>query len=235
MTATTQRAKFSLALGLIGTTLALAVAALTPAKADAYGEFSNGVLTIPGGEGNIVPRCANDGEITVSGVPVNNGPVFCRDLKRIVASVCGKNAKFDFSLLPADLGGGQGPIEIQATSQATAGECFGEAPGDDKFIGAARHINIFDAGLGYDSLIGGDLDDTLAGGGDGDKMDGLGGKDTLRGGPGSDKLVGGLGADSLFGGASSDKLLGGPGRDLLKGGGSSDKLVGGPGKDIEKQ
>ena len=231
MTIARRRLQGSIACGLAGVTLALGLSALTPAKANAYGDFSNGVLTIPGGEGNIVPRCANDGEITVSGVPVNNGPVFCRDLKRIVASVCGLNAKFDFSLLPADLGGGQGPIEIQATS----GECFGEAPGDDKFIGAARHINIFDAGKGYDSLIGGDLDDTLAGGGDGDKMDGLGGKDTLRGGTGSDKLVGGLGADSLFGGASSDKLLGGPGRDLLKGGGASDKLVGGPGKDIEKQ
>ncbi|MDQ2939482.1 MAG: hypothetical protein M3R23_03015 [Actinomycetota bacterium] len=226
-----RRSSVSLALGLVGVTLALAIAALTPPQAHAYGTFSNGVLTIPGGEGNIVPRCANDGELTVSGVPVDNGPVYCRDLRRIVASVEGIPAKFDFSLLPDDLGGGQGPIEIQATS----GECCGEFPTNDKFIGAAKHINIFDGGKGSDSLTGGDLDDILAGGGDGDKLDGGAGKDTIRGGPGGDKLTGGLGSDSLFGGTGSDKLLGGPGRDLLKGGGSPDKLVGGPGKDTEKQ
>ena len=221
----------ALALGLFGATIALALATLNPPKADAYGSFSNGTLTIPGGEGNIVPRCANDGEITVSGVPVDGGPFYCRDLKRIEARVEGLPALFDFSNLPDDLGGGQGPIEIHATS----GECCDEPPGDDKFIGAANHINIFDAGLGDDSVTGGNLDDTLIGGGGGDKVDGLGGKDTLRGGSGGDKLIGGPGADSLFGGANSDKLEGGPGRDLLKGGGGNDKLVGGPGKDTEKQ
>jgi hemolysin type calcium-binding protein len=231
MTVMARRSKFFLALGLAGATLALAIAALAPPKADAYGTFSNGVLTIPGGEGNVVPRCANDNEITVSGVAVDNGPFYCRDLRRIVARVAGLDALFDFSQLPDDLGGGQGPIEIQATSE----ECCDEPPGNDKFIGAANHINIFDSGLGGDSVTGGNLNDTLSGGGDGDKIDGLGGKDTIRGGLGGDKLIGGLGADSLFGGGGIDKLLGGPGRDILKGGGGNDKLVGGPGKDVEHQ
>lgn len=71
---------------LIGATLALAIAVLMPARADAFGTFANGVLTVSGGEGKIVPRCASDGEITVSGVSVDNGPAYCRDLRRIEAS-----------------------------------------------------------------------------------------------------------------------------------------------------
>ena len=59
---------------LIGATVALAIAVLMPARADAFGTFTNGVLTISGGEGKIVPRCASDGEITVSGAFVDNGP-----------------------------------------------------------------------------------------------------------------------------------------------------------------
>jgi len=196
-----------LALGLFGATLALAIAALTAPKADAFGTFSGGVLTVTGGEGKVVPRCANDGELTVSGAPVDNGPVYCRDLKEIIATGFAVPGVMDFSLLPDDLGGGQGPIEIKATG----------GPDSDKLIGAAKHINIFNGGGGSDSVTGGDLNDIL------------------RGGPGGDKLTGGLGADSLFGGPGGDKLLGGPGRDLLKGGPSGDKLVGGPGKDTETQ
>lgn len=197
---------------LVGAVLALTIGALVPARAEAFATFSNGVLTVSGGEGKIVPRCARDGEITVSGVFVDNGPAYCRDLRRIEAS-SGVSSLFDFSQLPDNLGGGQGPIEIHATS--TVSDSFEIA--DDKFIGAARHINVFSGGLGSDSLIGGDLNDQLSGGAD------------------SDKIEGGRGNDLLRGGAAADKLLGGPGRDTLKGGGSSDKLVGGPGRDIEKQ
>jgi Ca2+-binding RTX toxin-like protein len=120
---------------------------------------------------------------------------------------------YDFSQLPDDLGGGQGPIEIHAYSRATDPTEYSS----DKFIGAPGHINVFDGGLGFDSIIGGNLNDILSGGADGDKIDG---------GPGSDFLRGGSGAD---------KLLGGPGRDTLKGGSGNDKLVGGPGKDTETQ
>lgn len=197
---------------LIGATLALAVAVLMPARADAFGTFSNGVLTIVGGEGKIVPRCASDGEITVSGAFVDNGPAYCRDLRRIEAS-SSVPTLFDFSQLPDDLGGGQGPIEIHAV--ATASDPT-EYP-NDKFIGAPGYINIFEGGPGFDSITGGNLNDRLSGG------------------AGGDKIEGGRGDDILRGGSAGDKLLGGPGRDILKGEGGSDKLVGGPGKDIEKQ
>lgn len=198
---------------LICATLALAIVALIPARVDAaFATFANGVLTVNGGEGKIVPRCASDGEITVSGVFVDNGPAYCRDLRRIEASTS-VSAIFDFSQLPDNLGGGQGPIEIHATSKVS--DRFEIA--DDKFIGAPAHINIFSGGLGFDSITGGDLNDRLSGGADSDKVNGGGGNDLLRGG------------------AGADKLLGGPGRDILKGGGGSDKLIGGPGRDTEKQ
>lgn len=197
---------------LIGATLALAIAVLMPARAEAFGTFANGVLTVSGGEGKIVPRCASDGEITVSGVSVDDGPAYCRDLRRIDAS-SSISTLFDFSQLPDDLGGGQGPIEIHAISRGSDPTEYS----DDKFVGAPGHINIFDGGLGFDSIIGGNLNDRLSGGADSDKIDGGRGNDILRGG------------------AAADKLLGGPGRDTLKGGGGTDKLVGGPGRDTEKQ
>lgn len=198
--------------GLIGATFALAIAVLMPARADAFGSFANGVLTVSGGEGKIVPRCASDGELTVSGVSVDDGPAYCRDLRRIEAS-SSISTLFDFSQLPDDLGGGQGPIEIHAVSKVSDPTEYS----DDKFVGASGHVNVFDGGLGFDSIVGGNLDDRLSGGAD------------------SDKIEGGRGDDFLRGGSAADKLLGGPGRDTLKGGGGTDKLIGGPGKDIEKQ
>ena len=197
---------------LIGATLALAIAVLMPARANAFGTFANGVLTVNGGEGKIVPRCASDGEITVSGVSVDDGPAYCRDLRRIEAS-SSVSTLFDFSQLPDNLGGGQGPIEIHAISTVSDPTEYS----NDKFIGAPGHINIFDGGLGFDSITGGNLNDRLSGGAESDKIDGGGGN------------------DSLFGGSGADKLLGGPGSDILKGGSGSDKLVGGPGRDTEKQ
>lgn len=197
---------------LIGVIVALACAVLSPARADAFGTFANGVLTVSGGEGKVVPRCASDGEITVSGVSVDDGPAYCRDLRRIEASTS-VSTLFDFSQLPDDLGGGQGPIEIHAISTVTDPTEFSF----DKFIGAPRHVNVFNGGLGSDAITGGDLNDSLSGGADGDKIDGGRGDDFLRGGSGGDKLTGG------------------PGRDTLKGGSGNDKLVGGPGKDTETQ
>ncbi|HET9676992.1 MAG TPA: calcium-binding protein [Solirubrobacterales bacterium] len=196
----------------MGVAFALTIALLVPARAGAFATFSDGVLTITASEGKIVPRCASDGEITVSGLPVENGPAYCRDLRRIEASsiVAGL---FDFSQLPDNLGGGQGPIEIHAFSKVTDPLEIA----DDKFIGAPGHINVFEGGLGFDSITGGNLNDRLSGGADSDKIEGGGGNDTL------------------LGGGASDKLLGGPGRDVLKGGGGSDKLIGGPGHDVEKQ
>lgn len=234
-------------LTLVAALLALAVAVVLPARAQAFATFSNGVLKVEASEGKIVPRCAPDGELTVSGVSVENGPVFCRQLRRIEATSI-VSGLFDFSQLPDDLGGGQGPIEIHASSEITDPTEIA----DDKFIGAAGHVNIFEGGLGADSMIGGNLDDqldggdefdkieggagndTLSGGGEGDKIEGGDGNDTIAGGADGDKLEGGAGSDKVFGGAGGDKLIGGLGGDSLFGGGAKDKLEGGPGRDVLK-
>jgi Ca2+-binding RTX toxin-like protein len=200
-----KRFDVSLAAALIAALMALALVALVPSKANALVVFSNGVLTIEGGEGKMVPRCANDGEITVSGVSVDNGPVFCRDLKQIIAIGGDSFDVFNFSYLPDDLGGGQGPIELTGLGNGDS----------DKLIPALNHINVFNGGKGSDAAIGGNLNDRLSGGPGNDKLEGAGGKDTLKGGPGGDKLIGG------------------PGRDILKGGPGGDGLIGGPGKDVE--
>ena len=201
-----KRFDVSLAAALLAALLALAIVALVPSKANALGTFSGGVLTVDGGEGKIVPRCANDGEITVSGVPVDNEPAFCRDLTQVVVIGSDSYDLFDFSYLPDDLGGGQGPIELTAIGNGDS----------DKLIPALNHINVFNGGKGSDAAVGGNLNDRLSGGPAGDKLDGAGGKDILKCGPGGDSLTGG------------------PGRDILKGGPGGDGLSGGPGKDIEK-
>jgi len=100
---------------------------------------------------------------------------------------------YDFSQLPDDLGGGQGPIEIHAVSTASDPIEYS----NDKFIGTPGHINIFDGGLGFDSITGGNLDDRLSGGAESDKIDGGRGDDILRGGSrGRTSLLGGPGRDN---------------------------------------
>jgi Ca2+-binding RTX toxin-like protein len=128
-----------------------------PARADAFGTFANGVLTVSGGEGKIVPRCAGDGEITVSGVSVDNGPAYCRDLRRIEAS-SSISTLFDFSQLPDD---------------------------NDRLSGGADSDKV-DGGRGNDVLFGGAAADKLLGGPGRDTLKGGGGSDKLIGGPGRD-------------------------------------------------
>ena len=62
-----------------------------------------------GGEGKVVPRCASDGELTVSGVPVDNGPVYCRDLRKIVAVGFGVSGVKEFPPVRETPGGGKKP------------------------------------------------------------------------------------------------------------------------------
>lgn len=195
---------FLIALFLMATPLFAA-----PRASAAFVEFSNGVLTINSSEGKVIAFCYG-GEISVSGLSPEP-PVRCGDIRRIEASSI-ISAIFDFSRLPDDMGG-EGPIEVIATSEVT--DPFEIA--DDKFIGAPGHVNVFNGGLGTDSITGGNLGDRLIGGAE------------------SDKIEGGPGNDLILGGEDSDKLVGGPGADTLKGGSGKDKLIGGPGRDVEKQ
>jgi Ca2+-binding RTX toxin-like protein len=65
-------------------------------------------------------------------------------------------------------------------------------------------------------MVGNAADNTLAGGGGADSLDGGDGNDLLDGGAGGDSLSGGDGNDTLFGGAGGDTLRGGDGNDLFR-------------------
>ena len=106
---------------------------------------------------------------------------------------------------------------------------FGEAEGDTL--------------TGIEHLVGSDYNDTLAGDGEDNILEGRNGDDVLFGGPagGDDMMYGGNGDDRIFGGRGNDTLTGGEGNDVLKGGPGEDVFIvdgddmdvlyGGPDKD----
>jgi Ca2+-binding RTX toxin-like protein len=229
---------------LLGAGLAFVALAASAPVASAFFTvtYDDGVLTLTGDpeEDKFVVRCVGaDGHIEVSGLEPFNKRGHCKDLRRIVGDGREGSNVYDFSQLPADLGGGQGPVPIDITG----------GPDADKLIPATRHIHTFNGGDSADKATGGELNDILKGDTGNDGLDGGGGNDSLSGGAGADSAVGGSGndgllgnsgsdklfgddgADRLFGGASSDQLFGGRGRDKLFGGGSADKLLAGPGRD----
>ncbi|MFD2365075.1 DUF4214 domain-containing protein [Pseudoduganella sp. GCM10020061] len=83
-----------------------------------------------------------------------------------------------------------------------------------------------------ETIEGGILPDTLAGGAGDDKLTGLNGNDLLDGGLGDDGLDGGSGNDLLQGGLGHDQLDGGAGNDTLKGGDGDDLLVDSEGSNV---
>ncbi len=97
-----------------------------------------------------------------------------------------------------------------------------------------------DGGEESDTLEGGAGNDSLLGGGSDDQLTGGAGADTLLGGDGNDSLTdtdgatladGGAGNDTLTTGTSDDTLSGGAGDDSLASGGGADSLDGGLGAD----
>ena len=80
---------------------------------------------------------------------------------------------------------------------------------------------------GIEHLIGSRYNDTLAGDGEDNLLDGGDGDDVLYGGPagGDDMMYGGNGDDRIFGGKGNDILTGGEGNDVLKGGPGEDTFV----------
>lgn len=87
------------------------------------------------------------------------------------------------------------------------------------------------AGLGDDSLTGGNEDDEFLGGSGSDLLDGNGGIDLLYGEAGDDRMLGGNGGDYLNGSSGNDIMYGEAGNDTLDGGSYDDFLDGGSGTD----
>ena len=80
---------------------------------------------------------------------------------------------------------------------------------------------------GIEHLVGSEFNDTLAGDGEDNILEGRNGNDDLYGGPagGDDRMSGGNGDDRVFGGKGNDTLTGGEGNDYLKGGPGDDILI----------
>ncbi len=94
--------------------------------------------------------------------------------------------------------------------------------------GAALNDELYN----IESVIGSNLDDTIAGGDGNETLSGEGGKDTLKGGIGKDTLKGQAGNDNLFGEDGDDILWGNDGEDILNGNHGTDWIKGGAGKDL---
>jgi len=101
-------------------------------------------------------------------------------------------------------------FDVRDTGGAQRGDLFevvalGTMGADVMTAVQAGRPYYFNAGMGNDSVRGGDADDFLVGGG---------GNDTLTGGGGNDRFLGGGGDDRLEGGAGNDAMTGGLGNDF---------------------
>ncbi len=133
-----------------------------------------------------------------------------------------------------DFFGGVNPLDVSAmriTVRAGEGDDFVEGsdrafggPGNDSLAGTGRD-DLIDGGEGRDKLFGGAERDTLRGGGDDDVLHGLYGDDLVFGGSGGDRLIGGGGADTLKGGSGEDRIDSAHRDKRLPGGGGLDRAA----------
>lgn len=84
---------------------------------------------------------------------------------------------------------------------------------------------------GANSLDGSQGSDSLVGNGGNDTLRGSSGSDQLSGGDGNDDLIGGSGTDFLYGGNGNDTIAGKQGSDFLSGDAGNDSLLGNAGSD----
>ncbi|WP_010036140.1 MULTISPECIES: calcium-binding protein [Streptomyces] len=91
------------------------------------------------------------------------------------------------------------------------------------------------AGIDGEIVDGGAGDDVLHGGAGDQIMRADDGDDTVYGGAGDDEIHGGRGNDILYGHSGADRIWGNSGDDELYGGPGADTLSGGPGRNIVRQ
>ncbi|MGZ3378196.1 MAG: NF038122 family metalloprotease [Phenylobacterium sp.] len=154
---------------------------------------------------------------------------------------------FDSSLVIHPTTSGIYYVEVGSFEDATAGtytvSVQASAPaatdGNDFLVGTAGGSTI-NAGLGNDTVTGGDAqnylrgnegDDVLNGGTGFDDINGNMGNDTVHGGAGDDYSVGGKDNDLLYGDAGNDIVWGNLGNDTCDGGSGNDQCRGGQGDD----
>lgn len=140
--------------------------------------------------------------------------------------------------LEGDLALGTGNDFYHGRSGAVLGTVFGDE-GDDRFIGNAARVDVFDGGAGSDLLdfrfdgavtlaLDGSFEAAGAARGDSytgfERVTGSAQDDMIRGDASANALLGGDGRDSLDGAAENDALTGGAGIDQLTGGLGNDSF-----------
>ena len=125
---------------------------------------------------------------------------------------------------PDHLDGGGG-INTVSYQDATAGVNLDLAAGTASSSGVDTLAN-------FQRVIGGSLDDTLAGTAGGDTLSGGAGDDVISDPSGSNYLRGDEGDDSISGGSGFDDINGNMGNDTIHGNGGDDYSVGGKNDDL---
>ena len=139
------------------------------------------------------------------------------------ASYLGSDAAVDIALTRASQLGGHAEGDVLSGVTRVTGSGFADRiSGSLVSLPNFRVAEVFNGGVGNDTLTGLYGDDSLFGGGDADR---------LYGGSDQDRLDGGLGDDGLYGGSGNDTLIGGDGADTLSGGTGADLMDGGRGSD----
>ena len=104
--------------------------------------------------------------------------------------------------------------------------------GDDTLIGVFASASTLLGGEGNDQLIGGGAGDSISGGTGDDYIFGYGGADTVDGGAGNDVILGSGANSSLSGGLGDDVVVGSEGADTIDGGAGANYIVAGSGDDL---
>jgi hypothetical protein len=132
-----------------------------------------------------------------------------------------------------------GDLDVDVTARGGPDTFLGveAGPGDDTIV-PERGASFPNSGVFADGEDGNDrlaaLDNsesTLLGGEGDDVLTGGGLRDFMMGFDGNDRISGGGGPDSMYGGRGRDFLDGGPGRDLVDGEKGPDRVFAGPGRD----
>lgn len=129
------------------------------------------------------------------------------------------------------ISGGDGADSITVDPAVTIAAVVDAGAGNDTVAGGGGD-DLIDGGINNDSLSGGAGADTLLGGDGNDLANGNAGNDLIDGGAGVDGLGGAEGSDIVLGGAGLDIVSGGAGRDLLFGGTESDLILGDADEDV---
>ncbi len=150
--------------------------------------------------------------------------------------LAGSQSRFDDEGITLVAGPGQ-TFDVRDTGGAQRGNAFevvvlGTIGADVQTALQPNRSYYFNAGMGDDTITGGNVNDFLVGNGGNDRLSGGAGDDTFLGGAGRDTADGGTGNDVIDGGADDDAIGGGEGDDVVGGNSGNDLVYGDAGGDV---